>query len=370
VVGAGPIGSHLINFAKEQLSFAELYVSSPMVGETYKSKLFDGSHIIYKDSFGGLRDDWHKVVDCGILKGKFHSEKFNFLNKYFGQSLEFVPYNKRTSSSKKNRLNLLPSAIKITDINLGVHVLFSDGQQIEFDYVFICHGALPEVDLLVNSGLATNSPTISDHILLQSNTITDNMPKDPDQQFRIGTKGFFRRYEHIFVNDYKIKKTSRRHFGSSSDVISTGLIYAESRLDFMKQFFDKINFSKLLNATSLRYGVPRYSDASYDFYQFSLDDIYIRRKNNVLKVNKDNVNVIHEIRSTLCDDGLVFSGIHYHNTYEYLSPEISNRGNEKSRIILITPQMDYSPSCHHFTADLMRISEDVVMRIKQGVKCG
>ena len=360
-----PVGSHTFLFASQLLQDATIYISSPLEGKTYNARLFNGSHLIYKDSFGGLKRNWHNVVDCGIQTGVFHSKIYNFLNPYVGKNFEFVPFIKRKNIIKKNRFDILPKARKILDIGDTIKVQFYDGSSRVFDYVFICHGALPIDDILVNSGLATCSNFVSDHLLLQSNEIFKSSDIYETRQIRLGLNGFVRSYKKFKVGDLMVKETIRRHFGASPETVSASAIYAENNKELLKQLIKISSFSSIFNATALRYGFPQTSEHCYKFYQVAINDLYKNTYNNELSVNSDKLRLIECIRHELNCKNTFYSGIHYHNTYSSLENEVNNLGHGNSKLVLLSPQKDYYPSCHHFTADLMRRSEDFILKIKR-----
>ena len=123
-------------------------MSSPTSGKSYRAKLFDGSHLIYKDKLGGLQPNCI-VVDCGIQTDLLTSKKYNYLNQFIGKILEFIPYLKRKDRIKEYNLNYLPKAVFINDVSDKIKVEFCDTTIRNFDYVLICHGALPVDDVLV-----------------------------------------------------------------------------------------------------------------------------------------------------------------------------------------------------------------------------
>lgn len=358
------MGSHAYLYALSQLKEASIFISSPISGKNFRTKLFSGSHLIYRDSFGGLQPNWHQVIDCGVQDGHFKSMAYDFLNQYTGQNYEFIPYLKRKQKIVSKSVNFLPKSKYITDINDTVKVEFIDGSTGEFDFVLVCHGALPVDDVLVNSKIAKPSGFVSDHLIMQSKNFFHFSEVEKPMQKRIGLRGFIRSYDKVQVGPVTAKETLRQHYGKAKANISNSVIYAENKYNVMFNMLKNMDFSKLLNAFSLRYGFPNTSSYYYKFYQISVGDIYLRDRNNVLSVNNEKTSLVENFRKRLKCSRDIFSGIHYFNTYSYISDDVNNLGTGVSNLALMTPQYDYDPSCHHFTADLMRRTEYFVEKIR------
>ena len=101
----------------------------------------------------------------------------------------------------------------------------------------------------------------------------------------------------------------------------------------------------------------------------AVSDIYYRNENNKLSINTKKISLVEDLKSRLkCSDS-VFSGIHYFNTYSFISDDVNNLGTGISNLALMTPQYKYEPSCHHFTADLMRRTEYFIDKIGESISC-
>lgn len=358
------MGNHAYLYALSRLKEASIYLSSPTSGKDFSAKLFTGNHLIYRDSFGGLHPNWHQVIDCGFQDGHFKSSAYDFLNEYTGRHYEFIPYYKRKQKKVSKSVNFLPKSKYIIDINDTVKVEFIDGSTGEFDFVLVCHGALPVDDVLVNSKIAKPSKFISDHLIMQSRDIFHFSEVDPPEQKRIGLQGFVRSYNKVQVGPFVAKQTLRQHYGTEKANISNSVIYAENKYNVIYNILKNLEFSKLLNALSLRYGFPNKPSYYYKFYQLSVADIYHRNDDNILTVNGEKNALVEDLRAKLQCSKNIFSGIHYFNTYSYISDAVNNLGTGFSNLVLMTPQYDYDPSCHHFTADLMRRAEYFVEKIR------
>ena len=365
IIGSGPVGGHALLFASTQLKAAQIQLSSPLGGVSYHSNLFSGTHLIYRDAFSGLQPHWHQVIDCGVQDGPFLSAKYKFLNDFVGKHYEFIPYIKRKNINSTLKPQCLPKVKFITRVGSTVSIQFDDNKKREFDYVLICHGALPVNDVLVNSDLAKLTDFVSDHIILRSSNLVPTQNNDNAKLIRIGLMGFLRSYDKLKVGSYEVKKTIRCHFGNKKAHIGSSVIYAQNKRKMIWQLLKNFHFSRFINAMSLRYGFPEKSERGYEFYQVAINDIYERSFGNVLTVNKEKLSEIALIQSELNCDQQIFSGIHYHNTYATIDNSVSKLGECNSRLMLLTPQYDYHPTCHHFTADLMRQAEKCIMNIKE-----
>jgi len=369
IIGSGPVGSHAYLYAVSRLKEASIFISSPLSGAKFTTKLFSGSHLIYKDTFGGLQPNWHQVIDCGIQDSKFRSIAYDFLNEYIGQNVEFIPYFKHKQKIKPKSVNLLPKSKFIRDINDTIKVEFIDGSIGEFDYVLVCHGALPVDDVLVNSKFAEPSGFVSDHLIMRSRDTFHFSEVERPKQTRIGMRGFIRSYDKVKVGPFTVKQTLRQHYGKGKENISSSVIYAENKYYIIFSMVKNMDFTKFLNAFSLRYGFPNTSNYYYKFYQMAVGDIYYRNDNNILSINTNKISLVEDLKSKLKCSESIFSGIHYFNTYSYLSNDVNNLGTGISNLALMTPQYEYEPSCHHFTADLMRRTEYFIDKIEKLILC-
>jgi hypothetical protein len=369
IIGSGPVGSHAYLYAVSRLKEASIFISSPLSGEKFTTKLFSGSHLIYKDTFGGLQPNWHQVIDCGIQDANFQSMAYDFLNEYIGENFEFIPYLKHKQKILPKSVNLLPKSKFISDINDTIKVKFIDGSIGEFDYVLVCHGALPVDDVLVDSKLAKLSGFVSDHLIMRSRDTFHFSEVERPKQIRIGMRGFIRSYDKVKVGPFTVKQTLRQHYGKGKENISNSVIYAENKYDIIFNMMKNMDFTKLLNAFSLRYGFPNTSNHYYKFYQMAVNDIYYRNENNILSINTNKTSLVEDLKSRLKCSESIFSGIHYFNTYSSISGDMNNRGTGISNLALMTPQYKYEPSCHHFTADLMRRTEYFIDKIGKSISC-
>ena len=204
---------------------------------------------------------------------------------------------------------------------------------------------------------------------MQSKDVFHVSEVERPKQTSIGMRGFIRSYDKVKVGPLTVKQTLRQHYGKAKENISNSLIYAENKYDIIFNMMKNLDTPKFLNAVSLRYGFPNTSKYYYKFYQIAVEDIYRRNEKNVLSINNNKISLVENLKMRLECSKSIFSGIHYFNTYSYLSDDVNNLGTGVSNLALMTPQYDYEPSCHHFTADLMRRTEYFIEKIKRSTLC-
>lgn len=366
IVGAGVVGSHLAYYANRYLGSLDVAISTAHDGQEKRADLFSGSHPVYNDNVSGLENYWHQVVDLAAIKCKFLSPRYSFLNEFLGERAEFVPFRKvKVYKQIRKTIEVFPKIHTINSIGNDVAVCFVGGQIEKFDTVIITHGALPQEDVLVNSGLAKLSGTCDDHIVFRGEKIKKSENGKPHKIKRISMNGILRSYDVIQYGDLSIKKSTRLHFGGRHHSIEQGLIYSgKTKVSMITSILKRASLNMIKNATSLRYGYPRSSHYYYNFYQVPAKEI-MKYEGNSVSVNHEKAKELTSIAQSLDYDGSLFSGIHFHNTYSYLSSEVANREYNGSKVILISPQFKYEPGCHHFTADLMATSEKIIRDLSQ-----
>jgi hypothetical protein len=360
IIGSGVVGSHLLDFFHNFQNKIEIDMLHSNNNHLYENSLFGSYHPIYRDAPGGFQNFWHRVFDLNGIKKKFIGKKFNFLNEYLGQNYEFIPYFKNefkikipSQVSRKLHVNKIISSDKF-----GTKLEFSNKTIKFYNYVIICHGAIPKHDILVESKLANTSGFVSDHLI--GETVPVNRINNLNTK-NISIYGFLRQYEKFKLNGLTVKHTIRSHFGDNKSSLSGSIIYSKSKLDLIKKILGTGSFNIILNAFSTRYGFPTRSEYQKSFYQVHASNIYkldnmkltpIEARYKKLKDNLKKLNI----------NGNLKSAIHYHNTYKNLDPTVSNRVfNKNKSIILISPQYDYNPGAHHFTADLLSTAENIII---------
>ena len=362
VVGSGVVGLHIVNGLRQCDRSIQVDISHTDRNVLYQNELFGSKHPTYRDAPGGLDSYWHQVCDLNGISNFFLGSEFGFLNEFIGQNVEFIPYLK-TKYYKKipRKIGVKPQTLEIVSTDaFGTRVRFSDGSVQHYDFVLVCHGALPPNDILVHSGLVTLSGTASDHLIGEARPVarTDNLAVR-----KIGHHGFLRPYETLNFNGQIVKHTKRAHFGENNSSFKDGLIYSGSSMKSAIMLAGSCSSNSVLNAMYTRYGFPSKSKYQKSFYQTQAIDIYKYSQNN-LQVIKEKHKKISKNLASLSISGNLKSGIHYHNTYLKIENPIENRAfNLGKSLILITPQFQYTPGASHFTADLLSIAENIVSKI-------
>ena len=362
IIGSGVVGLHLLDFIKKSNFKMHVHLSNTNNNVLFQMNLFGSYHPIYRDATGGFTNYWHKVFDLKGINNKFLSKNLLFLNNYLNQQYEFIPYFKqKIFNNILNKKYFKPQATEVisTD-NSSTTIRFSDKSIEKYDFVFICHGALPPNDILVDSGLAKLSGFISDHLIGETKPI--KIKKTLNIQ-RIGLQGFIRPYKILNINNLKVKQTIRPHFGKNSDGLKNSIIYSGSDSKALIKLLKSNSLNLILNACSTRYGFPLKSVNYKSFVQVNATNIYKFSENKIAPIKSKYEEKTRKLEE-LNINGNFKSAIHYYNTYSFLEESVANRIFDRNKtLILISPQFNYAPSIHHFTADLLSLSENIIHKL-------
>jgi hypothetical protein len=372
IVGNGVVGSSLIYSINNNKKY-EIYLSKYKKGKYIKSQIFNHDIPISSKSSGGLSNLWHSVIDLNIFNKQLekNTSLMNFLigsDIQVNSNKEFIPYfpiRPKKLLKNRNYSEALPvKSFKLNDNK--VHVTFIDNTNECFDRIFICHGALPEIDCLVNSGYAKKNVLVSDHLVAQLHKT------EPALKCKIehSSKGHCRNYAYYNFNETHIKLTLRPTYKDKPEIIS----HADKGIyngNFLKVFFNivkKFNLTIVKQSLYLRFGINFKSKNWASFIQFNCPDVYINKNNN-LTVNKSSLEktlAIIKDNGFKIDKKSLMSGIHFYNTYSYLSGEVSvNEYNKSKLITLISPGYQFNASAKHFTYELMMLAEKIGQNLCQ-----
>lgn len=369
IIGDGLVGASAI-FTLCQKGLKDIYVSTYKNGDLKKQLLFNQEIPTSFEDRGGLGNLWHSVCDLGLLNRlKLPSSAIS--NKLIGdikfnENSEFVPFfSIRPSKILKNlNYNISPPAKLIEPLDNNIKVTFSDGSIDFFDKVLVCHGALPEEDCLVNSGLAELSDLVSDHLVAEVEGFKKSLFSDKNCESVIfSKKGFTRNYMSFNDLEFKFKISARPIYNAirKKAFHLNKAIYVDSTLNVLKNIISKANVNILKQSFFLRYGLFSRSKNWRGFINIAVKDCYIR-KNGVLLVNNKKINQLSSFllkHDLLLDEDSLISGIHFHNTYKSLSPHVSNNKVDNRSIILIGPGYNFDVGAEHFTFQMMLIAEKV-----------
>ncbi len=372
IIGDGVVGSSLIYSINNNIKY-ELYLSKFKKGKFIKSNIFDHDIPISSKKSGGLSNLWHSVIDLNIFDSKFQNNTplKDFLigtNIKVNTSREFVPFlpirPKKLLKNKKYKELIPVRSFKI--VNDSVHVKFIDETEKSFNKIFICHGALPEIDCLINSGFAKKNEFVSDHIVAQLCNIRPSYKNN----IKYSIKGHSRNYKYYNFNGTHMKLTLRPTFNSNPEKIShlDKGIYNDNFFRILINIFKKFNITIIKQSLYLRFGINFKSKKWASFIQFNCPDVY-KVSNNTFTVNKRNLSKVIKI---IEDNGFkinkksLMSGIHFYNTYSYLSSEVSVNEYSKSKLVtLISPGYKYNANARHFTYELMMVAEKIGQNLCQ-----
>lgn len=373
VIGDGPVGASAISTLCRQ-GFHDIFVSRHTHGELKKESIFKQNIPTAYEGKGGLGRLWHSVCDLGLLCRldvlPSDLSKRWIGNIEFKEDSEFVPFFPIRPSKliTKLRYGVRSSAVSLESLENNVAVTFSDGSVESFDKVLVCHGALPNTDCLVNSGLATLSNTVSDHLVAQVEGIDGPLfPRKKIERVEFSKKGFVRKYLRYDTGKFKFKMSARPNYGEKINKafhMDKG-IYVGSTFEVLKRIFRKASFNFIKQSFFLRYGIFSRSESWTGFVNIAVKDCYKIKKGSLV-VDESRIRELaidlaaHNFR--LVESSLM-SAIHFHNTYNYLSPEVSNNVVSDKRIILLGPGYNFEVGAEHFTFQMMLIAEKVAREL-------
>ena len=373
VIGSGPVGATAL-FTLTRLGYKNILLSSHSEGKIKKQNLFGQNIPTSHEGVGGLGKYWHSVCDLGLLK------QVGFLptalsleclgNTEFIKSQEFVPFRPLRPNRllRKSSYKLRPPVVKLASDQENVLAYYLGGEEESFDRVLVCHGAIPELDCLVNSDLAQLSPTVSDHLVAQVQSVDKELflGKKEDRVF-FSAKGFRRSYVLTDKATVKYKITARPNYdlgGERALHLDKG-IYVGSSSSIIGKLIKRGSYSLIRQSLFLRYGLFRRSNSWTGFINILAKDCY-KREGSQLVVDEAK---LEQLRVRLEEEGLrltddsLMSGIHYHNTYKSLSPKVGNNQVSDQKIILIAPNYDFDVGAEHFTFRLMMMAENIVEKL-------
>lgn len=369
VIGDGPLGASAFSTLC-RLGCDNIFLSKHSKGGLIKKPLFGQNIPTSYESEGGLGRLWHSVCDLGLLnrKGLISS----YISKKligdidFRENSEFVPWFpiRPVRLLKNLTYDERPPVDSLELFDGVVKVKFTNDKVESFDKVLVCHGAMPNNDCLVNSGLATLSSSVSDHLVGQVEGLKGPLfAGKKRQRVTFSGKGILRSYILKDVGEFKYKISTRPNYRADKRRalhLDKG-IYVGSTFQVLKRLVLRGNLDAIKQSLFLRYGLFSRSKNWTCFINVVVKDCY-RRKNGTLIVDDSRIN---DLKSSLEQDGLrlvdasLMSGIHFHNTYDYLSPDVSNNMVGDERIILVGPGYDFDVGAEHFTFQMMLIAENI-----------
>lgn len=369
VIGDGPVGSTAVATLC-RLGCAHIFLSKYSKGDLINKQLFGQDIPTSYEREGGLGRLWHSVCDMGLLNRKgfvaSHISKKFIGDIEFRENTEFVPFFqiKPARILKDLTYGELPPVDSLTLSEGVVEVKFTNDKVEIFDKVLVCHGAMPNIDCLVNSGLATLSASVSDHLVAQVEGLKSPLFAGKKRERVIFSgKGIFRSYIRNDVGEFKYKISARPNYRAAKRRVlhlDKG-IYVGSKVQVLKRLMLRGSLDAIKQSLFLRYGLFSRSKNWTCFINVAVKNCYIR-KNGTLIVDDAR---IADLKKSLEKDGLrlletsLMSGIHFHNTYDYLSSNVSNNIISNKRIILVAPSYNFDVGAEHFTFQMMLMAESI-----------
>jgi hypothetical protein len=356
VIGSGAIAmAAMAALTKRGIGFS---VSVENEDYLHRQELFNASTYIYFSGFGGLANYWHSVIDSHWFDRDKTDEDLNLL-KLFGieriadinsEVIPLIPFRPKSLFKKFAPLQVFKASQRIVSSKNGVRVYFKDGENTLFKKVFVCTGALSNQDLLVKSGLAKFSDTLSDHIIGYSEDLFYNISDSYIVSDRMKW-AFARKYEL----QSNFKATYRPIFSQRPPNLKNKLIYSGSSFEIMKNIFSKASISLIKEAISLRYGIRVSKPVSYGkFYQINIPNCYVKSKNKFIVNDKLIKNTLNSTRENI-QSGSLFSAIHFYNSLSRVDSDvIVRKSSREGKIFLFTSGYDFNPGPYHFTYYLMK----------------
>jgi len=348
IIGGGVIASILSNYlSRKGLNH---HVSIGCVDAPVNLNFMGSKLPYYASGIGGLGRYWHSVVDLAELTDP-HPEVcniFGFDRRKSGQHAEFVPYFAyRPILRSTDTCNLIFSEAETIEQLSPPKVRFSDGSSLEFDNVFVCHGALPRLDCLTNSGLASRSVFLSDHLVVSTKKVIRAQRSVVSRSIR----GHYRNYEVRSIAGIEAKITKRPTYSSKIIALTDKSLYTKPAGNIITSIYKTMSPRIALQALNLRYGILG-SNWQQICLQVPVNGLYRISPSGYELNNGVYEKALEPLREDFEID-FASSAIHFFNTYSTLSKEVKNFEVPKNGgISLFTPQYEYRPRCHHFTASM------------------
>jgi hypothetical protein len=383
IVGFGCVSSAFLSALKVD---CEVDISVSSKKELIKVKFESVSVPLSRSGIGGLGHLWHSVLDLSELSPG-EKEKSSLARHYLGglvdngtrENSEFVPffpYRPHKRLRQRKSITFQPEVREITKIDKDlVEVRFASGNIGTYDFVFIGTGAHSPTDPLINSSLAADKKTLSDHLVF--------IPKDAglvdfsadDLKLNFNSRGHLRKYKKLIISDeIEMKVSFRRSLKSDpSSMIVNKAIYIDSTATVIKRLVSRMDPDLILQSLNLRYGFPYPVRSGTAFSQVKVDDLY-SLVNGSFELNRA---VFDNFLFSVDQSGIEYyrdsfiSAIHYFGRYDSVDKLISfNEFHEYSPISVVSPNYNFTVSSSHFTFKLMLIAEAIAGKLNEKYSIG
>ena len=114
------------------------------------------------------------------------------------------------------------------------------------------------LDPLINSSLATDNKTLSDHLVfIPKDTALANFSED-DLKLTFNSRGHLRKFKKVMLsNEMEMKVSFRRSLKADpSSMIMNKAIYIDSTATVIKRLISRMDPDLILQSLNLRYGFP------------------------------------------------------------------------------------------------------------------
>lgn len=378
VVGYGCVSSAFLSALNMDCE-VDISISSKQELNTAK---FDSVSVPLSCSgLGGLGRLWHSVLDLSELSVK-ELENSALFRHYLGglidnitlENSEFVPffpYRPHKQLRQRQKVVFQPEVSEITKINSHlVEVRFDSGSIKAYDFVFLGTGAHSPTDPLINSSLATDNKTLSDHLVfIPKDTALANFSED-DLKLAFNSRGHLRKFKKVMLStEMEMKVSFRRSLKADpSSMIMNKAIYVDSTATIIKKLISRVDPDLILQSLNLRYGFPYPVRSGINFAQVKVDGLY-SLVNGSFELNHASFdNFLSSIDASGVDyyrDSFI-SAIHYFGRYHSVDSLISfNEFQENSPISAVSPNYNFSVSSSHFTFRLMLIAETIAGKVNE-----
>jgi len=239
------------------------------------------------EELGGLGRYWHNVValenyaaaDRPLLCSLIHDYYGADVTEFVGKPYNFVPRITLRPNRKFNqarlRSHLITGKVSRIDLERGqVRVSLESGTRYSAKKVFLAAGCFSSADILVRSGLAKYSSSVSDHLNGYVGTISaDDLPRYKRMPGPYRMRGGF---VDSFLHDHRLNAnlTFRPARGAlvGADVNQLKGIYSNSTFAIFKRLLRSGSASLILEALYNRYGIFPKSNHYNVFIQVPFPD--------------------------------------------------------------------------------------------------
>ena len=361
IIGSGAVGNILYRNLRKQYNKANIFISDYKKEINYKQSIFGPNTLYYRKGVGGLGKYWHGVMDVDLVKSLGTIEKTSYFNKFDlldENNTEYVPYLVPRYTNKKNVIDPVSEIINVSNSYVEIKNVY--GKKDKYDYVFAAIGiGIKDTDPLIKSNICKENKYISDHIIFNSYQYIKKR-----QYIKNTFDGHYRKYNVLNLNGMEIKESFRPSLSKSMSDPRNKAIYADNKINIIKNLFKNGFISPVLTSVHLRYGLMSLSSFGNNFYQMKVDNLYELNKDGKLILNYESIHnsEINRIFKYLkINKDTLLSGIHLHNSYSDIISDNNISVNEykqtNTTLRIISPNIKFSSDYRHFTSYFMRLAE-------------